>query len=63
MTVIVAASLPAAVAAKTATSAVPIVFVSGADPVKFRLIASMNKPGGNATRSVSVFRRIGRKTA
>ena len=61
VTVILAASLPAAVAAKTATSAVPIVFVSGADPVKFRLVASMNKPGGNATGVFQYFGALGGK--
>jgi len=59
--VIVAASLPAAIAANAATNAVPIVFVSGADPVKFGLVASMNKPGGNATGVFQYFGALGGK--
>jgi putative ABC transport system substrate-binding protein len=62
--VIIGANLDAALAAKAATTTIPIVFLSGNDPLQSGLVASVNRPNGNVTgvnffSGVLVAKRLG----
>jgi putative tryptophan/tyrosine transport system substrate-binding protein len=59
--IIAAAYLVAARAAKAATRTVPIVFVTGSDPVAADLVSSLNRPTGNVTGVAFMFTRLGPK--
>jgi putative ABC transport system substrate-binding protein len=59
--VLVAGGNVASMAAKAATDTTPIVFLSSDDPVKLGLVASMNRPGGNATGMASLDLEVGPK--
>src|SRR3984893_7700275 len=59
--VIAAAYLVAAQAAKAATQTVPVVFVTGSDPVAAGLVSSLSRPTGNLTGVAFMFTRLGSK--
>jgi putative ABC transport system substrate-binding protein len=58
---VIVANTPSALAAKAATTTVPIIFGTGSDPVRDGLVTSLNRPGGNVTGVVFISGLLGAK--
>jgi putative ABC transport system substrate-binding protein len=54
-------SVVSVIAAKSATASFPIVFANGSDPVKYGMVASLNRPGGNVTGVTFINSELGPK--
>jgi putative tryptophan/tyrosine transport system substrate-binding protein len=59
--VIAATSTPAALAAKKATTTIPIVFTTGSDPLEVGLVTNIARPGGNVTGLTQITMELGPK--
>jgi putative ABC transport system substrate-binding protein len=58
---LIVGNVASAIAAKTVTATVPIVFATGTDPVRDGLVSSVNRPGGNVTGVSFLAERLGAK--
>jgi putative ABC transport system substrate-binding protein len=58
---VIVGNTPSALGAKAATTTVPIVFVTGGDPVRVGLVGSLNRPGGNVTGVSFITAELGSK--
>jgi putative ABC transport system substrate-binding protein len=61
VSVLAATTTPGALAAKAATSSIPIVFATDGDPVQLGLVASLSRPGGNVTGATQLNVEVGPK--
>jgi putative ABC transport system substrate-binding protein len=59
--VIVATGTPTGLPAKAATTTIPVVFVTGSDPIEQGLVTSLNRPGGNLTGATTLAVELGQK--